>query len=37
MVQITAMLSRVKFLRKEMERRFLTALGLTVAAYNQLP
>ncbi|MCB2170776.1 MAG: hypothetical protein KQI78_24205 [Deltaproteobacteria bacterium] len=31
MVQITAMLSRVKFLRKEMEQRFMTALGLTPA------
>jgi hypothetical protein len=32
MAQISAMLSRVKFLRKEMERRFLTALGMTPAA-----
>ena len=31
MVQLTAMMSRVKFLREEMEQRFLTALGLTPA------
>jgi len=31
MVQITAMMTRVKFLREEMEQRFLTALGLTPA------
>jgi hypothetical protein len=31
MVQITDMLSRVKFQRQEMEQRFLTALGLTPA------
>jgi hypothetical protein len=31
MVQLTAMMSRVKFLREEMERRFLKALGLTPA------
>ena len=31
MVQLTARMSRVKFLREEMERRFLKALGLTPA------
>jgi len=36
MAQITAVLPRVKSLRQEMERHFLTALGLTAAGSNHL-